>query len=77
MQKKNFAVKVSRAIKEFVILNITATGEQKAKHIAEYQAEENRADTEFGWQDDPASLPGKITTEIVEDDLRTPSDSDE
>lgn len=65
MQKKNFVVKVSRRISEFRIMNVPSTSAQRARHIAEHVAETDRGDLEY--EIDPASRPGKITTEIIAD----------
>lgn len=68
MKKKNFVVKVSRTIKEYYVMNVPAPSVQKARTIAEYEVEKVGPHNEdFDFQRDPGSLPGKITTEIVED----------
>lgn len=66
MAKKNFTVKLNRTIKEMCVMNVPAENALKARHIAEYMAENEPG--EVNWNDDPNSMPGKITTVIVVDD---------
>lgn len=63
MAKKNFTVKISRTIKEMHVMNVPAENALKARHYAEFKAENEPSG--IIWVEDPDSLPGKITTAIV------------